>query len=563
MVFLIFVAISLLSVFANGQSYSANDVYGQGGSFTSGTANNGGLSSTSLQGSSGVSCDSAENLYVSDTGNHRVLYYVMGSKTATKVFGQADYTSGSANRGGSVAANTLNGPTDAAIDGSGNVYIADKSNHRVLYYVSGSATATAVYGQGGVYTTNTANNGGVSAVSLNNPTAVVLDASGNLYIADNSNHRVLYFASGSTTATKVYGQADYNSNSMNRGGSIAANTLRNPTDVELDGSGGVYIADSGNNRVLYYAAGSVTASRVYGQPDFTSGSSNNGGIGAGTLGVPTGVMIGAGNTVFISDSGNNRVLKYSGASTNANFVYGQGGAFTANTANNPSLGSTSLSTPYHTVRGPISNNLYTVDNGNNRVLMHNNAGGNAGGGGGGGGGGGSGGGTCFHKSTIIEYKGKSFSFEELMAGEEKECVIPHVVHAPGVQLTFQCGTVSTSLRLTNDHLVKTNTGYVAAGHLDAHHTVYYSVDGNKHGVRENGYVPGKDLECKVVGIKTIANVDEYFGLNCFTSVVQANGITTSTFGRYHRIPQAWMKVVGTVFGIKTASSWGDFLASVF
>ncbi len=79
-----------------------------------------------------------------------------------------------------------------ALDSSGNLYIADATNNRVLYYPAGITTATRVYGQPG-FTTNTGNNGGVSATSLSYPAGVALDGSGNLFVADDSNNRVLMF----------------------------------------------------------------------------------------------------------------------------------------------------------------------------------------------------------------------------------------------------------------------------------------------------------------------------------------------------------------------------------
>ena len=76
----------------------------------------------------------------------------------------------------------------------------------MLFYPSGSTTATRVYGQLGSFTTNTPNNGGVSANSFCDPLGVALDSSGNLYVADYGNNRVLFYPAGSTTATRVYGQ---------------------------------------------------------------------------------------------------------------------------------------------------------------------------------------------------------------------------------------------------------------------------------------------------------------------------------------------------------------------
>jgi hypothetical protein len=91
-------------------------------------------------------------------------------------------------------------------DSAGNLVIGDYSNHRVLYYMYGSTTATRVYGQAGSYSSAISNNGGISASSLNAPQYATMDSSGNVYASDAQN-RVLFFPnSGSLTATKVYGQ---------------------------------------------------------------------------------------------------------------------------------------------------------------------------------------------------------------------------------------------------------------------------------------------------------------------------------------------------------------------
>ena len=79
------------------------------------------------------------------------------------------------------------------MDSGGNLYVTDYLNNRVLFYPFGSTTATRVYGQGGSFTSNAANNGGVSANSLTQPRAVALDCSGNVYVADIVNNRVLEY----------------------------------------------------------------------------------------------------------------------------------------------------------------------------------------------------------------------------------------------------------------------------------------------------------------------------------------------------------------------------------
>ena len=148
-------------------------------------------------------------------------------------------------------------------------------------------TADVVYGQLGSFTTNTANKGGISADSLNTPQGVVVDSSGNLYVADADDNRVLFYPAGSTTATRVYGQlGSFTTNTANKGG-LSADSLSFPEGVALDSSNNLYVTDVANNRVLFYPAGSTTATRVYGQAgSFTTGTENTGGISADSLFLP-------------------------------------------------------------------------------------------------------------------------------------------------------------------------------------------------------------------------------------------------------------------------------------
>ncbi len=94
---------------------------------------------------------------------------------------------GTSNNGG-ISAASLSQPKGLAFDATGNLYIADFDNHRVLVYAPNSTTAFRVYGQLNDFATGTANKGGVSADSLNTPVGAALDTVGNLYVADGANH---------------------------------------------------------------------------------------------------------------------------------------------------------------------------------------------------------------------------------------------------------------------------------------------------------------------------------------------------------------------------------------
>jgi sugar lactone lactonase YvrE len=304
-------------------------------------------------------------MYIVDKGNNRVLYYPAGSTTATAVYGQAgSFTTGTVNNGG-ISATSLYLPLGMVLDGSGNLYVADTKNNRVLYYPSGSTTATAVYGQGGSFTSSGST---CTAAGLNHPSFLHLDSAGNLYVADASNNRVLYYPAGSTTATRVYGQGgSFTTCTANTGG-ISASSLATPNDVTIDSGGNVYIADTGNNRVLEYSGTSTTATTVYGQ----AGSFTTYGTACSATGQngPASVKLDSSSALYVSDFFNNRVLEYLSGSTTATSVYGQGGSLTSCSSNQGgTVSATSLQTPADAVVDSAGN-VYIADAGNNRIVYY-------------------------------------------------------------------------------------------------------------------------------------------------------------------------------------------------
>ncbi len=344
-----------------GTSTTATRVYGQGGTFTTNSANGSGVTANSLQTPGHIAVE-AGGIYIADYANHRVLYFAGTSTTATRVYGQGGIFT-TANGGGAASANNLYYPNAVAVTASG-VLVTDGSYHRALYFAGTSTTATRVYGQGGSFTASAMNSGSVNANSMFGPTGIAVDAGGT-YVADLQNHRVLYFSGTSTTATRVYGQAgSFVTTTANTGG-ISANSLNSPTGIALD-AGGVYIADTYNNRVLYFAGTSTTATRVYGQAgNYTTSTVNNGGLSATSLSTPEGIAVDAGG-IYVVDSGNHRVLYYAGTSTTATRVYGQGGSFTTGTGNNGGVSSTSLQLPQGVAAD--ANGVYIADRNNHRVL---------------------------------------------------------------------------------------------------------------------------------------------------------------------------------------------------
>jgi len=122
----------------------------------------------------------------------------------------------------------------------------------VTVSIAGDGTADLVLGQAN-FTYNAVNF--PSARKLFYPQGVAIDASGNLYVADVQNSRVLGWKNGTATngsaADLVIGQPDFNSTACNSGG-VSGSSLCSPYAVAVDLSGNLYVADQGNNRVLEY-----------------------------------------------------------------------------------------------------------------------------------------------------------------------------------------------------------------------------------------------------------------------------------------------------------------------
>jgi sugar lactone lactonase YvrE len=321
------------SAFVNGAA--ATIVIGQP-DFDSGSANQSGYpDATTLYEPLGVAVDSSNNLYVSDYYNNRVLEYntpfsqsVTTDLPANAVWGQGgDFTSNGCNLDGSPGAETLCNPVGLTIDHSGNLWVADYSNNRVLEYYSPlfNATANFVLGQPD-FVHNSANLGGApTASSLYDPASVRPDSHSNIYVADDGNNRVLEYnnpLAHPTTldpaANEVWGQGGVFTSGGGNTGGLSANSLYSPTDIALDTSNNLYIADYNNSRALEFTESAnpptnTTANRVFGQADdFTTNLCNFGGnlpSAASACGI-AGVAVDPTGNLYVADLRNNRVLQY-------------------------------------------------------------------------------------------------------------------------------------------------------------------------------------------------------------------------------------------------------------
>ncbi|MFO1417646.1 MAG: NHL repeat-containing protein [Methylotetracoccus sp.] len=346
-----------------------------------------------------------DRVYATDYGNHRVLGWKSIAAFASKapadiVIGQPDFSSNVCNNGG-ITARSLCNPVGVAVDSKGNLYIADTGNNRVLFYKAPLAqTQTAnfaaidVFGQFGSFTINYSNNSGIGPNTLYSPVRLTLDEGDNLYVADQNNQRVLEFnspaqitaapGSGDTTADRVFGQLNaFNTNTYNcNAPAVSNNTLCYPAGLATFKAPGaaasdLYVADQNNHRVLVFTSPlttNTTADKVYGQPDFTQNTANNGGLNQLSLNTPTSVALNSAGDLLVADSGNHRVLQFPAGLNKANRVLGQFGAMNTNICNNTGGGTfiaggnpKNLCTP-NGVAVDSTDNVYVADTRNNRIL---------------------------------------------------------------------------------------------------------------------------------------------------------------------------------------------------
>lgn len=263
-----------------------------------------------------VAIDQSGNLFVADFNNARVRRVDAATGIIATVAG-----SGSAAFGGDGGPATAAGvhPFSVALDGAGNIFIADRSNHRVrrVDAISGVITTVAGTGAGGY-----SGDGGLAvSAALNFPWGIDVDDAGNLLVADTSNHRIRHVdaASGIITTVAGNGVGGFSGD----GGSAAGAQLREPRGVSWDSSGDVYIADTGNNRIRKVDRSTNLISTVAGSAQ--AGFAGDGGpaTSASLLGVND-VTLGQDGDFYIASASNSRVRRVDGSTGIIETIAGNG-----------------------------------------------------------------------------------------------------------------------------------------------------------------------------------------------------------------------------------------------
>ena len=265
--------------------------------------------------------DSNYNLYIADSANHRIQFWPAGASNGTTRAGTSG-TSGS-------NASQLNTPSDVFVTSNGNVYVADRTNNRIQFFLNGSTTGTtASAGWGGtggfrgvqvtstgiIYGSDTSNHalwrnntvpfgyngGGGAANQLNGPQGIALDTTinvGYLYIANTNQHTIVQWIPVTSSVTVVAGT----------NGVLGSNnsTMAYPVAVRIDPLGNLFVVDNNNHRIQLYCrfpTVSSTARTIIGTG--TLGST------ATTLNYPSGIALDNDLNIYVADNSNHRIQKF-------------------------------------------------------------------------------------------------------------------------------------------------------------------------------------------------------------------------------------------------------------
>ena len=257
------------------------------------SGDNGPATSAQLDYPGSVAVDSAGNLYIADTGNHRIR--MVSNGVITTVAGNG--TRGFSGDNGPATGAQLNYPGSVAVDSAGNLYIADSYNFRIRKVSGGAITTVAGNGAPGF---GGGDNGPATSAPLSLPRGIAVDSADNLYIAEFNSSRIRKVSGGVITTVTGNGTPGFGGDN---GPAISAQ-LNDPEGVAVDSAGNLYIADFGNSRIRKISNGVISTIAGNGTPGF---SGDGGPATSAQLAYPEGVATDAAGNVYVADTSNYRI----------------------------------------------------------------------------------------------------------------------------------------------------------------------------------------------------------------------------------------------------------------
>jgi sugar lactone lactonase YvrE len=261
--------------------------------------------SAELDSPQGLALDNKNNLYIADTHNHRIRKLNLTSGIITTIAGT---TPGFSGDNALATAAQLDLPTALALDAAGNLYLADTGNHRIRKIAATTGIITTIAGTGTQGFSG--DTGPAISATIDSPTGLALDAANNLYLADTHNHRIRKITATTGIITTIAGTG---ASGFSGDTTAAANsTLALPHGLTIDTQGNLYLADTQNHRIRRIEATTGIITTVAG--DGTQAFSGDGGPAiAASLDSPRNTAVSPSTLLTLSDTGNQRIRQLTAA----------------------------------------------------------------------------------------------------------------------------------------------------------------------------------------------------------------------------------------------------------
>ena len=306
-----------------------------------------------LAGPAGVAVDGAGNLFIADEFNRRVRRVDAATQVITTVAGTG--TRGFSGDGGPATSAELDEPQNITVDSAGNLFIADVGRSRIRRVDAATQVITTVAGSGGGGGSFGGDGGLATSAFLDEPVQVAVDGAGNLFIADELNNRVRRVDAATQVITTVAGNGTFGFSGD--GGPATSAELDGPTGVAVDSAGNLFIADNFNLRIRRVDAGTQVINTVAGNGTFDF-SGDGGPATSAQLNAPTGVAVDNTGNLFIADMRNARIRRVDAATQGITTVAGTGTV--AYSQDGAPATSAELYAPYDSAVDPAGN-LFIAD----------------------------------------------------------------------------------------------------------------------------------------------------------------------------------------------------------